>query len=139
MTGNDDVDVISGGGSTDISLDSNIDEDSIHVTAGSDEMLITDKSTLELVLRKYKEGIEAKTEWSGYAGISITVLSILLVADFEQSFGLNESFWLALYAFFLIYSLYRLFRSGISWFRNKDKADIEFVISKLKRQGSEKQ
>jgi hypothetical protein len=136
MTGSDDVDVISGGGSTDISLNSNIDEDSIHVTAGSDEMLITDKSTLELVLRKYKETIETKTEWSGYGGISLTVLSILLVADFEQSFGINENFWLALYAFLLIYSLYRLFRAVIWWFRNNNKTDIEFVISKLKQQES---
>lgn len=107
------------------------DDVEIHDSAGPDAVFVTSRSKIELALRKYRTGVRARTKWVNPFVTSLTVLSVLLVADFEATLGFSGATWSAVFVVALLLSVCWLVWAVASFVRNRHKADITYVIETL--------
>ena len=77
----------------------------VYNTKDPDEVFLTNRSRLELALRDYKDGIKAMNSWINPFILFVTVMPILLVGSFTQTFGIPESVWNNLYLTIAIFSV----------------------------------
>ena len=94
----------------------------------SQKVIVTTEDKIRLCLEKYLKDLENKKEWIIPASILITILAVLITADFKNLL-FNREFWQALFVLagiicfiWLIYSLY---------IRMKSK-DIQDIVDEIK-------
>lgn len=105
----------------------------VHNTKDPDEVFLTSKSRLKLALLEYEDGVKSLRGWANPFILLITVVSILLVADYQQTFGMSGDFWLAAYFMTGVISLIWLIYAIFLYLKNRKKAEIDSVIQNLKR------
>ena len=104
----------------------------VYNTKDPDEVFLTNRSRLELALRDYKDGIKPINSWINPFILFVTVIPILLVGSFTQTFGIPESVWNNLYLTIAIFSVGWLIYTVINIIQESQKADIKYVIEELK-------
>lgn len=107
------------------------EEVEIHDSSEPDAVFVTTRSKIELALRNYREGVLARRGWVNPFVTSVTILSVLLVADFETRLGLPATTWYAVFVLALALSLAWLGRELLAYVRNRHRADIAHVIQTL--------
>lgn len=103
----------------------------IHDSSTPDAVFVTSRATIELALERYRQGVLARTRWVNPFVTCVTVLSVLLVADFEPLLGFSSATWYAVFVVALLLSVVWLLWAVVSYLRNRHKADVEFVIERL--------
>lgn len=122
----------SDGGAVAASIRDDLGDDvEIHDSSGPDAVFVTTRSKIELALRKYEEGVLARTRWVNPLVLCVTVLSVVLVADFESTLGFSAATWDAVFLAALAASVVWLAWAVVSFVRNRHKADIGYVIERL--------
>jgi hypothetical protein len=107
------------------------EEVEIHDSSTPDAVFVTSRSRIELALQKYQEGVLARTRWVNPFVMCITILSVLLVADFKSLLGLSAAAWYSVFVVALLLSIVWLGWAVVSLVQNRHKADPEFVIEYL--------
>lgn len=114
------------------SIRADVGEDvDIHDSSQPDAVFVTSRATIELALQHYRQGVLARTRWVNPFVTCITILSVLLVADFESRLGFSASTWDAVFVLALLISLAWLGMAIISYLRNRHQADPQYVIERL--------
>lgn len=114
------------------SIRADVGEDvEIHDSSTPDTVFVTSRATIELALERYRQGVLARTQWVNPFITCVTVLSVLLVADFEPLLGFSSATWYAVFVVALLLSIVWLAWALVSFFRNRHKAEVEFVIERL--------
>lgn len=108
------------------------DDAIIHDTKDPDEVFITTKSKMKLKLSKYEEAVKARSNWTQPAILFLTVMPVLLAANFTQAYILSPGQWQFLYAFFALGSVIWLARKMYNLARNWGNAKIEYVMEELR-------
>lgn len=109
------------------------DDVPIHDTKDPDEVFLTSKSRLKLALMQYKEGVRSLRGWVNPFILLVTVGSILLVGNFQQTFGMSGEFWTAAYFITALVALIWLIYSLLNYRSNRDQAKVDTVIDELKK------
>lgn len=118
------------------SIRADVGEDvEIHDSSSPDAVFVTSRSKIELALRKYRRGVLARTRWVNPFVTCITILSVLLVADFRSTLGLPRATWYAVFVVAFLLSVVWLVWEVLSFLRNRHKSDVEFVIETLESDG----
>ena len=102
---------------------------SIHRNTAQEVVEIT-TDRLRLVLVEHKQGFERKKEWQTPLGIIVTITLVLVTTDFRKTWGLESSFWQALFVMLLIASGYWFLKAGYIGLTSPSISD---VIEKIKK------
>ncbi|KAA9410254.1 hypothetical protein EGO51_10715 [Haloarcula hispanica] len=117
------------------SLNVEVGEDvPIHNTKDPDEVFLTSKSKLKLALLEYKEGVKSLRAWVNPLVLLMTVGSILLVGNFQKTYGVPAEFWRAIYFITAIISIFWLVYSLYSFYENRQNAKVDSIIKQLKKE-----
>lgn len=106
----------------DLTIAMNVKQEFVTVT--------TDKA--KLVLRDFKDAIEAKNGILATAGTLVAVVTTLITADFKNILGLSNEQWWTLYLFVAIGCLGWIVWSVIVAFQRRQMREIKTVIEHLK-------
>lgn len=63
------------------------------------ELLVINVDTLRLRLREYSHAVSARSQWVAPAGILVTLVGILMTADFQPMLAVGDDFWRGLFRF----------------------------------------
>lgn len=125
MSGNDDLEAF---------VRTNVGDDvDFHDTTNPDEIFHTTRAQLELALRDYNDVIKAKYRWMNAIILFITALSVVLVADFEQTLGISPTLWSNLFLTIAMMSLVFCVFDGVRWLKNKENENTDAVMRDLRR------
>ena len=109
------------------------DDADIHISSAPDEVFYTNREKLKLALIDYQNVIKSKYRSSGFISVFLTSLSVVLVADFTETFGISADLWLNIFTTVAILSLIVIVYDGFKWLINRRKAKIESVIEELRK------
>lgn len=87
---------------------------------------------LENILLKHLEFVSIKNSWISPLSIFVTILLTTLTAKFQTFIGIEKEVWNALFLFGLVGSFIWLLVSLIRIYIHRGKAQIEYVINKIK-------
>jgi hypothetical protein len=90
--------------------------------------ITTDK--LLLVLSEYKRGFERQKEWQAPLGILVTIVLVLATTDFRKTWGMEPSFWQALFVMLAGMCLVWFVKAVYIACKNRKLSD---VIDRIKR------
>lgn len=110
------------------------DDVEIHDSSGPEAVFVTTRSKIELALRQYRRGVVAQTRWVNPFVTAVTLLSVLVVADFDATLGFSEATWSAVFFGAFALSILWLGWELYTFARHRHHADIEFVIEHLERE-----
>jgi hypothetical protein len=114
-------------------LRQDVGEDAIiHDTKDPDEVFVTTKSKMKLKLSKYEKAVRARTNWVQPVILFLTVIPVLLAADFTQTYILTPGQWQFLYAFCALGSVIWFVKHVYNLVKNWGNARIEYVMEELR-------
>ncbi len=96
------------------------------------DVILTTQDRLRLALIEHRDTLSAKREWISAALLSLSLLTTILLTDFENALGLSADTWRAAYGFFFILALGWLINSLVKLFRNRKRGDIDYVLKQIK-------
>lgn len=101
----------------------------VYDRTASDVLKITDDK-LKLKLIDLKSSIESKSNIFCYMGIMVTMITVLITANFTD-WILKAELWQAMFVFVFIFSMLLTSKNLFSYLKNKK--DIDSLISDIKK------
>ncbi len=96
------------------------------------DVLLTTEDKMKLALIEYRDSLASRSDWLGAGVLTLSFLSSLLLTTFKDIGPLSAETWRAIYFIFFILALARFINILIKTFQNSKKAQIDYVISKIK-------
>lgn len=84
---------------------------------------------LKIVLLENDRRISDSNQWQAPLGIFITILLVLVTADFRQAFWLSAAVW---HAIFIISAVFSFIWLLISFNKVKERITVDALIEKMK-------
>lgn len=104
----------------------------IHKNLTQDVLVITEDK-MKLTLLEYKNILSAGAEWFSASTTVLSFLAALLLTNFKDVGPLTAETWQAIYFMFFVISLARFINVLYKMFRNRKKANVDYVIRKLRQ------
>lgn len=104
-----------------------IEVDNIHDNSGTDIIMITTEK-MQLILVESKNSFRAKDSWIAPLGVFLTIVLVLLTADFKSKFGFQPEFWSAIFWISAAISLF----ATIYLYLKRGKIEIEDIMERIK-------
>jgi hypothetical protein len=104
----------------------------IHKNLTQDVLVITEDK-MKLTLLEYKNILSASAEWFSASTTVLSFLAALLLTNFKDVGPLTAETWQAIYFMFFVISLARFINVLYKMYRNRKKANVDYVIRKLKQ------
>ncbi len=100
------------------------------------DVLLTTEDKMKLTLIEYKDILASRGEWLGAAYAAFALLAALLTSDFKDIGPITGSTWQAIYAVFFTLFFVRFASVLVNMYKNRKKANINYIIKKIKQSGS---
>lgn len=99
----------------------------------SQNIVLTTEDKLEICLRKHQDTLKAKSDWKTPLGIFITLVTVLITAEFKTVFGLNSDIWKASCFIACALTAGWSLKTLIKAFTLKGEGTIEKIINEIKK------
>jgi hypothetical protein len=100
------------------------------------DVLLTTEDKMRLTLIEYKDILASRGEWMGAATTAFSFLASLLLSNFKDTGPLKATTWQAIYAVFFVLFFIRFISVLVNTYKNRKKADINYIIRKIKQTSS---
>ena len=97
------------------------------------DLLVTTEDKMKLALIEYREVLASRSEWISAGMLVFSFMSPLLLANFRDIGPLTAETLRAIYLVFCALASYRFVNTLIRVTKNRHKAKVGYVISKLKQ------
>jgi hypothetical protein len=129
---------MSGGNDSETTIRDDIPDDvRINDTTDPDEIFHTTYTRLELALRDYNEVVKSRYRIFNTFVLFITSLSVVLVANFKQTFGISPDVWYNMFIVIAIGSFIYFVWDCYQLISNRDDARTEAVMRELRGDSSD--
>ena len=98
------------------------------------DLLVTTEDKMKLALIEYREVLISRDEWIGAGALAFSFMSPLLIANFRDIGPFDGNTWRAIYFVLLALAAYRFVTIIIRAARNRHKANLDFLINKMKQE-----
>lgn len=110
--------------------------DSIHHYNTESEKITITEDKVRLMLINYKDNVSRTSSLWEIAGLVLTIISVLLTAQFRTVIGISSETWYSFFSVILflsiLYLIYKIYFS-VKYFIGKNKYNsIDYVVSRMK-------
>ncbi len=101
------------------------------------DVIMTTQDKLRLAIIEYRDVLASRKEWISAGSLSLSLLTSLMLAQFQDKLGLSADTWRALYGFFFSLAFFWLINSLIRLYRNRKRGDVDYLIQQIKQVGEQ--
>jgi hypothetical protein len=101
------------------------------------DVIMTTQDKLRLAIIEHRDVLASRREWISAGSLSLSLLTSLMLTQFQDRLGLSAEYWRALYGFFFALALFWLISALYKLYKNRKRGDVDYLIKQIKKVGEQ--